>query len=462
MVNCNKFLIPIVTILYIGCNLCNSLPDVIVTDHKAAAIEELMNRFYDNEQFFGTILIAVKGKILYQNATGYADRDSLILNKIDTKFRIASATKQFTSTLLLQLHEEGEIDLDGLLTDYLPYYPKEKGKGITVRHLMSHRSGIVGEPRVPDLERIEKLYHSPEQMVELISSFDLVSKPGRRYEYSNFGYYLLGLIIEQVSGKSYDELLQEKICEPLGMVNTQPDATEQLYVNRAKGYHYNYFNGHEDAPFLNMSFVYSYGHLLSSAHDLYLWDRGLYGDKLLNDEMKYLFFDKYGWLYQRVAVGNKGVKVRCNLIAGSVNGFKSNLLRIADDEIFIVQLTNHKEQNGHILQGWGSVDIASRILAILYDQPYDLPRKSAAYEVFRTLLDSGKASAKQKYTDLHDNQQDRFWFKDVEFEILARKLYHADMLDEVVAYCELMPDNSDLQMLIKEMNDLNLPCQDRK
>jgi hypothetical protein len=135
------------------------------------------------------------------------------------------------------------------------------------------------------------------------------------------------------------------------MTNTLPDVTGKEFINRAKGYHYSYFSGLEIAPHLDMSFVYSYGHLLSSVHDLYQWDRALYGEKLLSNEMKELFFDKYGWLYQRVPVGNEGQTARVNLIAASVNGFKANMLRIADDELFITQLTNHKEHNGHIRLG---------------------------------------------------------------------------------------------------------------
>jgi len=448
-------LLPIVTFLCLGCGCHAPLPEVTVTKEKVAAIEVLMNRFYENEQYYGTILVAVKGKILYQNATGFADRDSLIPNTLDTKFRIASVTKQITTMLILQLVEEGKLDLEGKLTDYMPEYPNGRGNGITVRHLITHRSGIVGEPRVPNLEQVEKLYHSPEQMVDLITSFDLTSTPGSRYaySYSNFGYYLLGLILERVSGKSYDELLQEKICAPIGMVGTQPDITGTEIDKRSRGYHYSYFAGPQDAPHLNMSFVYSYGHLLSTVNDLYLWDRALYGEKLLSNEMKELFFDRFGWLYQRVAVGNEGQTARANLIGASVNGFKANMLRIADDEIFITQLTNHKEHNGHILQGWGTVDIASRILAILYDRPYDLPRKSAAYEVFRTLVDSGEVAAVEKNLDLFENQQDKFWFKDEEFEILGRELYDAEMLDEALVYCELAPDNHEIRELIIDIQE---------
>ena len=116
-------------------------------------------------------------------------------------------------------------------------------------------------------------------------------------------------------------------------------------------------------------------------------------------------------------------------------------------------MTNHKEHNGHILQGWGTVDIASRILAILYNRPYDLPRKSAAYEVLRALVDSGEVAATEKFTDLYENQQDRFWFKDEEFEILACELYDTGMLDKALVYCELAPNSSDIRKLVTKIQE---------
>ena len=129
------------------------------------------------------------------------------------------------------------------------------------------------------------------------------------------------------------------------------------------------------------------------------------------------------------------------------------MLRFSDDEVLIIQLTNHKEHNGHIVQAWGNVDITSRILAILYGQPYDMPKKSAAYDVFRTLLDSGQAAAATLYNELSRNEQDRYWFIDEEFEILARALYDADKLNEALAYCELAPSTSRIRDLTRIIHE---------
>ncbi len=114
--------------------------------------------------------------------------------------------------LILQLVEEGKLELDGKLIDYLPGFPEEKGKDITIHQLLTHTAGITGEWRIPDLIDIEKEYYSRERLLDCIAKRELVYKPGKGKEYSNFGYALLGLVIEKVSGKSYNEFFRKKFA----------------------------------------------------------------------------------------------------------------------------------------------------------------------------------------------------------------------------------------------------------
>jgi len=245
-------------------------------------ISQIINKMDDNGQFSGAVLISVKGDIIYKNAVGYANLKDSIPNTENTKFRIASFTKPFTVMLILQLVEEEKLELDGKLTQYLPEFPKEKGEHITIHQLLTHTAGITGESRISNLIDIEKEYYSRERLLNCIAERELVYEPGKGREYSNFGYALLGLVIEKVCGKSYDEVLQEKICQPAGMKNTLEDITAQPIENRAIGYNYNYFTGLEEASFLDMSFCLGAGQLLSTVEDLYLFDKALYTDKLLN------------------------------------------------------------------------------------------------------------------------------------------------------------------------------------
>ena len=404
------------------------LPELIFSSQKfeysqemVNKIDDVMNRIYQNGQFSGAILVSAEGEIIYKKAFGYANLEWEIHNTLDTKFRIASATKPFTAMLILQLVEEGKLELNGKLTDYVPEFPNEKGKDITVHQLLTHTSGIIGESKISDLEDIERLYYPRERLLKYISERELSYQPGTGREYSNFGFFLLGVIIERVSGKSYSQLLQDKICKPAGMKNTIPDVNVPLIKNRASGYDYNYLTGPQNCTYLDMSFAFSCGHLLSTVEDLYLWDKALYSEKLLKKKSKDLFFNLYGWFPFRYPYGKDGKRILCKNLDGSVNGFGSHIQRIEKDRIFIAILRNMKERDNQIVIKWPSY-MASRILAILYGEEYDMPKKSAAYQIFKIMFESELHSAMAKGHDLFKNHQKSYYFDEGEFETLARKL----------------------------------------
>ena len=423
-----------------SCRYFNSDPTISLTRNMENEIGQIINTMDDNGQFSGAVLVSVKGKIIYKNAVGYANIEDSIPNTCDTKFRIASFTKPFTVMLVLQLVDEGKLKLDGKLTEYLPEFPKEKGEDITIHQLLTHTSGITGESRIPNLIDIEKEYYTREELFNCIVEQDIVFMPGRGREYSNFGFALLGLIIEKVSGKSYDELLQEKICKPAGMKNTLGDVTALPIENRAIGYNYNYFTGLEKASFLDMSFVFGYGHLLSTVNDLYLFDKALYSNKLLNEKSKDLFFNKYGWHYQQCPYGKGSKRIRSNSLDGSINGFGSHTQRIEKDTVFIVALRNTKEYKNQIVIKWPSFMI-SRILAVVYGEEYDMPKKSAAFEVFKTLNESGSEKAKERYYYIKQNLKDQFYFENDEFVKLSQELIDVNLVNEAAEFQNILVTN---------------------
>jgi len=423
----------IFAIIFIGRRYFLSEPILSSSKNMEDEISQIINRMDDNGQFSGAVLISVKGDIVYKNAVGYANLEDSIPNIVDTKFRIASFTKPFTAMLILQLVEEEKLQLDGKLTQYLPEFPKEKGENITIHQLLTHTAGITGESRISNLIDIEKEYYSRERLLNCIAKRELVYEPGKGREYSNFGYALLGLVIEKVSGKSYDEVLQEKICQPAGMMNTLEDITAQAIENRAIGYNYNYFSGLEKASFLDMSFCLGAGQLLSTVKDLYLFDKALYTDKLLNEESKKLFFNKYGWHYQECRYGKGYKKIRSNSLDGSINGFGSHTQRIEKDTVFIVALRNTKEYKKQIVIKWPDY-MMSRVLAVLYGEEYDLPKKSGAYVIFKTMLDSGEKKATNLYREMKKNQRDKYYLNKREFLFFEKEFISDDMRDMAKAY----------------------------
>jgi CubicO group peptidase (beta-lactamase class C family) len=335
-------------------------------DPRVAEIEALMAAYEQADIFSGAVLVAEGGQVVYERAVGYANREWLIPNTPDTRFRIASLSKQFTKILLLQLEEEGKLSLRGTIADYLPGYTGPGADKITIELLMDHRSGIVGESAVQDLERIERDYYTRAEMLELIAGYDLWFEPGARWEYSNFGYYLLGAIIESVSGRTYAELLQERICAPAGMQDTFPEVTSDIIARRASGYRLEAERGWaHDSP-LDMSFVFGYGHLLSTVRDLYLFDIALREGKLLNQEHTHFLV---GAKVKREPLGNGGCEAYVVEDGpGSINGFRASSHSYTHEDRFVVVLEN--------VRGSRPVpvfDVGRNIAAILYDCPYDLP-----------------------------------------------------------------------------------------
>jgi len=252
---------------------------------RVEAMGELMTRYEQNGLFSGAVLVAEGGEVIYEGAFGYANYEWQVPNTVDTRFRIASISKPFTMVLVFQLYEEGVLDLKGTIKDYLPDYAGPGGNRITVEQLLVHSAGIASENAVRDLDDIERHTWTKERFLRHIEGYELQFEPGERHAYSNFGYTLLGLIIEAASGTSYAELLEERICVPAGMTDTMLDLNKSLIERRAAGYHYDSELGVVNSPYLDMSFVFGAGHLLSTVRDLFLFDRVLRTGDLVSPEL---------------------------------------------------------------------------------------------------------------------------------------------------------------------------------
>jgi len=393
----------------------------MVSDSQRADIASIMEAVAANGQFSGTVLVSVGGEPVYSGAFGLADIERGVPNTLDTQFRIASITKSFTDLLIYQLAASGKLSLDDKLSDLVPEYPAEKGANIAVFQLLTHRSGITGEGRIPELENIERHRWTRDELLQEIAGRELVFSPGTRNEYSNYGYFLLGLIIERTGGTSYADQLQDRICVPAGMTHTRGDDNDAIIPGRALGYHFDYFAGPQNSPYLDMSFVFGCGHLLSTAPDLYRFAEALDDPAVLPVDYREMFFNRSGWTVQRTPVGQGRRQIRGNYLSGSINGFASHILRIEKDEIFIALLKNMKEPGAQIVVKWPEF-ITSRILAVLYNEPFEMPRKSAAFAIFEIVRDQGVDAGCQRYTEVVIGQDPAYYVEEDEFHRLAEVL----------------------------------------
>ncbi len=382
----------------------------VIAQSKIDKIDDLIQVYHDLKQFSGTALVAEKGEVIYKKGFGMANLEWNIPNKPDTKFRLGSITKQFTAMLVLQLVEEGKIDMEGTLSDYLPYYRKDVGEKVTIHHLLTHTSGIPSYTGLPNFfQEISRDPYEVDEFVQEYCSGDLEFEPGSKFVYNNSGYFLLGAIIEKVTGEPYEDMLQERIFKPLGMKNSGYDHYDIIISNRATGYDRT-FAGYANSPYLDMSLPYAAGSLYSTVEDLYIWDQALYTEKILSQKMKDLYFKPhvkamggsyaYGWVIQKRRLPES--KKELNIIAhgGGINGFNTLIERMVDERHLIVLLNNSP--------GASLGSMSAAITRILYGEAFELPKQSIAEAIYPTLVEKGVEAAKEKYLGLKETKSQEY------------------------------------------------------
>lgn len=313
-----------------------------MTNHKMKKVDQMLLE----HEFNGVVLIAYQSKIMWSKGYGYADFEHDVPNTAETKFRIGSITKTITAVAIMQLLEKKLIKLDDTLNHFIADYPH--GEQITVKHLLTHTSGISNFELDADFYDV---IHSPsfsEKLIDLFKYQPLQFIPGEEYSYSVSGYFLLGYIIEKVTGLRYEDYLKEYIFEPLGMKNTGFDHYKPIIKGRAKGYEMDGFEI-QNTDFVDMRIAGAGGGLYSTVGDLYLLQVGLFNQKILNKES----FDMmntnqvrindqthygYGLFLQEDEIFGK--KQHKNYHTGGGPGVRSILAYYVEEQLLCVMISN--------------------------------------------------------------------------------------------------------------------------
>ena len=263
--------------------------------------------------------------------------------KPDMIFRIGSITKQFTAIAILQLVGQGKISLQDSIQKYVPDFPHKKYT-ITIENLLTQTSGIKDYMAISNPAG-DRINYTPKQGVDYFKNEPLEFKPGSQFKYSNSNYYLLGYILEIVTGESYSDYLKQNIFNKAGLNNTYYIDTTKNIPNVSQGY--SKLDGKlERATLQNVTTIYAAGGIMSNADDLFKWHQALYGNKLLNRELlnnaftPYRFADGtsseygYGWFIKNLD-GSKTIEH-----SGSKDGFQSDEIYLPDEDVFVVTLFN--------------------------------------------------------------------------------------------------------------------------
>ncbi len=360
-------------------NRDNSVDDKALAEKIDAFVSEL---FPANEP--GCAVIATKkGKTILRKGRGMANLELGVPIEPGMIFRLGSITKQFTAGAIMILVDEGKLSLKDDITKFFPGYPT-KGNRITVHHLLTHTSGIKSYTNMTKWITMRIKDMTVEELIDFFKNEPVNFKPGDQWNYCNSGYFLLGAIIEKVSGKTYEEFLQKRIFDPLGMKNTFYGNHSKIIPGRVSGYN-NSRHGVINADYISMTTPYAAGALISNVDDLATWTAALNNGKLISKKsLEKMYtpvklnngktFD-YGYGFSIVNRNGK----RAIVHGGGIQGFITYAIYIPEDDVYIAVLTNYAGKQP------GASYTARWIAALLTGKPY---KKRTAVKLDSAMLDA--------------------------------------------------------------------------
>jgi len=307
-------------------------------------VDSLVKVDLDSMRAAGIAIAVFKGdEKLLVKSYGFADLELEVKLSVNASFEIGSVTKQFTATAILQLVEQNKLSLDEEMTKYINF--NTQGKKVTIRHLLSHTSGIKGYTELPEFENLSKLKFSRDSLLRLVEKQPFDFDPGEALIYNNTGFFMLGLIIEKITGITYEEYVRKNLFDPAEMKHSYYCSENKITKNRAHGYDTG-DKGLVRAAYLDHTWPYAAGSLCSTVEDLIAWNRALHHGKILKDSM-YTELLKPALLNDgSVTHYAKGITVtdyhghRMISHGGGINGFLSENRYFPEEKLNIAVLVN--------------------------------------------------------------------------------------------------------------------------
>ena len=338
-------------------------PAPVPADNKSlSAIAHLMDSLENADAFSGSLVISKSDSVVFEAYYGLANRTFNVPVTRDTRFDMASVNKSFVAALVLLACEEGKLALDDKLNERLPF-PVDPSlhPEITLHQLLTHTSGlpdydgVAPELRAHGFARFKRLHFTNQEYAEFIAGLAPVANPGERFYYSNFGYHLLCIVLEEQYQKDFNALLQEKICGPLNMENTFNSIdNEAVFENVATGYQFDENAGEwRKNNFIDLTLG---RRIFTTAKDLQQWGAAMLDNRLLSDSSRLMMQTNhlggleeklsygYGWVVygpnQTFAMGDLGINTPYIIHGGATEGFKAMLI-IEQEEGWIVSLLSN-------------------------------------------------------------------------------------------------------------------------
>lgn len=277
----------LIFILFAPSGAKNLTQDEYSLQEALAAFEDFTVSRMAVDKIPGLSVALLKDDFCWARGFGYSDLENMVKAKAESSYRLASVTKTITAVAVLQLVEQGKIDLEAEVQQYVPYFPRKKWP-VKVRHLLGHLGGI-SHYRNYDKEGHIKEPKNTEEALAIFKDFELVAEPGTKYHYSSYGYNLLGAAIENASGESYGDYIKKYIFGPLGMSNSRMDSPVDLIPKRVRGYRL--IGGEiKNSEYIDISSRFAAGGTRSTVVDLIKYAQGIIrGDLLKSETWKKMF-----------------------------------------------------------------------------------------------------------------------------------------------------------------------------
>jgi len=324
-------------------------------------LDDYFSQLEKNNKAMCGVAIVKDGKLVYENYIGFASIEDKTRNSNLTKFRIGSITKVFTATIIFQLIEEGKLSLETKLSEFYSEVPNSKK--ITISDMLSHRSGIHNFTSDEEYQQYMTSKKTKEEMVEIISKLKPDFQPGKKTEYSNSNYVLLGHIIEEITNSTYAQELKKRIIDKLGLTNTYYGGKIDTETNEAASYKF------QDEkwvlqPETDMSIPHGAGAIVSIPKDLCVFLTALFNNKLVSEKSLKQMKEIKNGLGKGLIRFNFGDKVAYGH-NGGIDGFVSSLGYFPDEKIAASLIANGVDYNLN--------DIAIGVLSIYFGVPFDIP-----------------------------------------------------------------------------------------
>lgn len=339
---------------------------VVGQDPISQKSDEVLTTYCKLNRFNGSALVAVGGKIVLQKGYGFKNVQQKTLNDEHTIFMIGSITKEFTAAVILMLAEQKKLSLNDKVSKYFPGFVK--GDSITLKNLLTHTSGIFNYTELGDIWALSARPTNEQNVLDSIQKRPLLFSPGEKFSYSNSNYMLLAYIIQKVTHQPYEAVVRHWLFKPLGMLHSGFDFQGLHDPEKSTGYWHFSAAKTTEGPVLDSSEYIGSGNMYSTVTDLLKWHQALQSGKFISKQLQqeaYLpFKGPYGFGWELDSVAGKKI-IGHN---GRMFGFESKMMRIPEDDVFVILLNNHSGQ-----PSLGT--IGQTLISILYQQPYTLPQR---------------------------------------------------------------------------------------